>query len=322
MCMFRRLFSAVMSLLIALGAVGALGVGSAAAGVRYGDVNGDGEINSGDALVILRHSVAAEVLDSAEFERADVTGDKTVNSSDALAVLRYSVGLITKFDVEKETVLPSDKNEVLTLYKEAVKKARQDKPGYTMTSEISTKNIDVDLGGLGLLVPASEKARLLEEMKSEYAESDKTTVKPRKGSDNSVKNMLPLCTVSNASKLKDVSLSKTAEGNYKISIKFNDEKNPSNTSPIVSTLGVPGVDDIKASFANAGDEEIQIKVSKLNVEYKNASLTCVIDPDSGEIISLDFSVDSETDVSISTLGLIVSMDMTQLTTGVYKDFDY
>jgi len=134
--------------------------------------------------------------------------------------------------------------------------------------------------------------------------------------------MLPLCTVSDASKLKDVSMSKTAEGNYKIIIKFKDEKNPSQTSPIVSTLGVPCADDIKASFTDAGNEEIQIKVNKLNVDYKNASLTCVIDPDSGEIISLDFSVDGKTEVSVSTLGVIMSINMAQVTTGVYSDFDY
>lgn len=55
-----------------------------------GDANGDGDINSRDALLVLRYSVGEEV--SMIRDNADVTGDGEINSRDALMILRYSVG--------------------------------------------------------------------------------------------------------------------------------------------------------------------------------------------------------------------------------------
>ena len=63
-----------------------------------GDVNGDGNIDSLDALIALRYSVGLEDLDEEHFLKVDVTKDGVVDSIDALDILRYSVGLIDCFD--------------------------------------------------------------------------------------------------------------------------------------------------------------------------------------------------------------------------------
>ncbi len=60
-----------------------------------GDVNGDGTINSVDALLTLRcASALTDFTDEQQFA-ADVNTDGKVNSVDALAILRYSAGLST-----------------------------------------------------------------------------------------------------------------------------------------------------------------------------------------------------------------------------------
>ena len=56
---------------------------------KSGDVDGDGQITSADALVILRMSVGTEAENLA---LADVDGDGQITSADALAVLRTSAG--------------------------------------------------------------------------------------------------------------------------------------------------------------------------------------------------------------------------------------
>ncbi len=56
-----------------------------------GDVDGDGEVTSGDALKILRHSASLEKLHSKLIPFADMDSDGVVTSSDALEALRKYV---------------------------------------------------------------------------------------------------------------------------------------------------------------------------------------------------------------------------------------
>lgn len=59
-----------------------------------GDTNGDGVVNSGDALQILQHSVGSVELENENMTAGDINGDGVINSSDALDVLQVSVGQI------------------------------------------------------------------------------------------------------------------------------------------------------------------------------------------------------------------------------------
>lgn len=61
-------------------------------GCTKGDVNGDGKINSLDALLILQDTVGTRKLDADSFGAADIDNDGKVNSSDALNVLKISTG--------------------------------------------------------------------------------------------------------------------------------------------------------------------------------------------------------------------------------------
>ena len=63
-----------------------------------GDVNNDGMIDSGDAILILRYSVGLTTLTDTQKAAGNVTNkasNNDIDSGDAIVILRYSVGLIT-----------------------------------------------------------------------------------------------------------------------------------------------------------------------------------------------------------------------------------
>ena len=61
--------------------------------IKLGDSNGDGKVNSVDALITLKHSASIENQTGVYLLALDANGDKKVNSFDALAMLKSSVGL-------------------------------------------------------------------------------------------------------------------------------------------------------------------------------------------------------------------------------------
>ena len=66
-----------------------------------GDVTGNGMVDSGDAIVVLRYSVGQITLTDPQCQRGNVTGksnDRDIDSGDAIKILRYSVGIIPSLD--------------------------------------------------------------------------------------------------------------------------------------------------------------------------------------------------------------------------------
>ena len=65
-----------------------------------GDVNGDGNIDSRDAILVLRSIIKLEELNKDQRASADVTGDGTIDSRDATLILQRIINLIEKFPIE------------------------------------------------------------------------------------------------------------------------------------------------------------------------------------------------------------------------------
>ncbi len=71
--------------------------------IKYGDVNDDGAIDVGDAILVLRHIVGLNILQPRQLAAAKVSGGQDqVDVGDAILILRHIVGLITEFPVEQE----------------------------------------------------------------------------------------------------------------------------------------------------------------------------------------------------------------------------
>ena len=64
------------------------------AGLRKGDVNMDGFIDAGDAILILRYAVELETLTDEQKSVANVNGDSFIDAGDAIRILRYDAQLI------------------------------------------------------------------------------------------------------------------------------------------------------------------------------------------------------------------------------------
>ena len=65
-----------------------------------GDLNNDGGIDAGDALLVLRAAVGLIKLSDAQAAVADVNGDGEIDAGDAVLILRYDAGLIDAFPAE------------------------------------------------------------------------------------------------------------------------------------------------------------------------------------------------------------------------------
>ena len=130
-------FIAVLS---AVSLAAALTVGASAA--TLGDVNGDGAINSADALGVLQYSVGIENKGFIK-ANADVNGDGTINSSDALKILKVSVGLET-IDKSKKEVVEYYNNALKKTYAQAKRaKVTTDDSGiYSINGKVSTIESD------------------------------------------------------------------------------------------------------------------------------------------------------------------------------------
>lgn len=68
------------------------------AGYTLGDVNGDGSVDTSDALLALRIYVGTYSATDVQRKAADVSKDSVIDTTDALLMLRFYVGNIKSFD--------------------------------------------------------------------------------------------------------------------------------------------------------------------------------------------------------------------------------
>ncbi|WP_423752767.1 dockerin type I domain-containing protein [Acetivibrio saccincola] len=66
----------------------------------YGDINGDGIINSSDYALLTRHILEIPVQ-NANLNNADLNGDGVVDSLDATILSRYLLEVIDRFPVQR-----------------------------------------------------------------------------------------------------------------------------------------------------------------------------------------------------------------------------
>ena len=70
----------------------------------YGDANGDGMVDAGDAVLVSRYDAGEIALTAEQLKACDVNGDGIVDAGDAVLISRYDAGLINFFPVICVTV--------------------------------------------------------------------------------------------------------------------------------------------------------------------------------------------------------------------------
>lgn len=318
----QKIFSTFMSVALAGGCLTA----ASAAGTIYGDADNNGKVDSIDALAVLTHSVGQTTLTGSNFIRADVNGDGAVDSLDALDILCFSVGLKDHFDVEQSFSM-SD-NEILALYSSAVKKARNDRPAYVIERTDDYKDADVTIKDpFGILkAGGSSAAEMEKQMEDEMLAGDSYYRSVCiKGSVSSLENLPASCSLTDASKLKSISAKQLENGNYRIVIKLNDEKNPTAGSTVCKVMGVADYDttlnDLKESAEIEGAEGLaNIKLEELT--YKNVWIACDVNPATQELESYDFGMDVYTVSTVGILSVNVKSVITLGTAASFSGFEY
>ena len=71
---------------------------SFAANLAKGDVNGDGNTNILDVVMVMQHVLNLRTLTTEQLSAADVTGEGDINVVDVTRIMRFSLGLIDNFD--------------------------------------------------------------------------------------------------------------------------------------------------------------------------------------------------------------------------------
>jgi len=68
--------------------------------VYYGDINADGVVDMGDALLAEGFALGIQTPTADQKRRADVNGDGQVTGADVQLIQQYIMGMITQFPVE------------------------------------------------------------------------------------------------------------------------------------------------------------------------------------------------------------------------------
>ena len=308
----KRILALLMSLVIALSLV----MTASASDVVYGDINKDSKINSIDALMILQHSVGAAAIADELLVAADVNGDGRINSIDALEILMVSIGQLPYFSVEVKIKAPKNNNEILAVYNNAVKQARESIPAYKL--DFSQKTVDSKFSG-NLVEGMTEEE--LAELRDSAIQDESYSNIMRQGTTTALRNLPLLSDVTDASVFKSLSYERLATGEYSIVIKFKDEKNPTTSSPVVKLFGLPDYATMKANLGEGSAEGLTMKVG--DMYYKNGYISFVLDPRTGEFVSVDMSVDMAFTTKVSyILVFTLNMDVTMRTRMQYTNFIY
>ncbi len=273
---------AAISLAVASAIVASLAAGSFAADY-LGDVNGDGEVNSSDALAVLNYAVGNSD-ENFSLERADLNADGSVNSADALEILKTSVGMVEKVEIGAEkNPLDFDKAEIVDYYNQALKNAYAS-TGLKIDKEISYKNVKISSLSPSYLMSTVQNAikdKLKDTNESQSFNGDAASAE---------KFLVPNTLEADGVKIAEIT---ETENGYEISITLIEEKVDYKTAPKYNSQAstpVTGLSELTSQYG--------VKIKSSELDYTGTVINAEVDKD-GKILSLEHRMPLNVKVSAS-----------------------
>lgn len=259
----------IIAIIMALCLVSSLAVFAGAVSY-YGDVDGDGNINSSDALSILRYAVGIEK--EIDEKTADITKDGEINSSDALAVLQTAVGMLEAQIIEEEPETPDEpeknpldysKEEIIEFFNKAVEGSYKENVSVT-SSELVSITLNSITGG-------ETVKNLANSIVSKYTEPTTLTqtFSDGKAEDETALKYFTACGGIDADGVKTASIKKNGNG-YEVELTIVEEKADLANPPKYNSQASRPLDINSIDLMGA-------KVSKADYTYTGTVLKAVID---------------------------------------------
>lgn len=256
----------IIAILSAVSLAAALTVNSFAA--NLGDVNGDGSVNSQDALMVLQYSVG---INDKNFIKAnaDLNGDGRINSADALKILLISVG------AEKPSAPVSN---VLKIYNDALQKAYGNVKKAVITSDYTC---DYTLNGASGTIKSSPQ---IDEFKFVNGLFNNELPASACGPKTELTEAM----------LQSVEISESGKG-YKIKLVLKSERVDVKDEPIYNTAG-----GMPIEFS-----AVETPISDYDSGYTNYTGTIIeaITDSSGRVSSLKITTPYEADYKLKVNGI-------------------
>lgn len=317
-----RVLSSALSLILASGCI----LTASAFEGKYGDADGNGAVNSTDALAVLMHTVEKKKLTGDALLRSDVDANTEINATDALQILQFTVGKRTQF--KAETIAPPEEPEqdALKLYDAAVDKLYAEIPSYLLKNK--TETVDVKMSGN---LADMLDAETLDGLKETATQTTSNNNLFPKGTEGARMNLPRKIDTSDATKFAGVDYELLETGEYRVVISFKDEINPTKDSVLVKTLGLKDAQTVKNEMTADFDELAGMlggmaTVNAGDVKYTNATITCVVNPETYEcseyLVSCDLSMDVSFSVNLLFTKYELNVDMTMRMTSGYSNFEY
>lgn len=283
-----------------------------------GDVNNDGDVNSSDALAVLRYAVGT--TDNMDTRYADMNGDGDINSSDALEILRTSVGSLDKVEGPEESVdIPDTAEEILAVYNDAVNKAVNEKAGYTKERTTTVKKIDA-----GSFTSAASG------VVKDFLGEGTNTFTNKKGSANYLANSTLEVADLTQVKCEISSSTYTVTLHLKDGTSLSSKSSHKDTSPIAKCGLVTGtivdknVDYINSQCIYSSIAAEKIAVEKVSAATKNTQIVVVVDKETGNLLSYTASFEWGAEISNLKVSLVKISKATgeALTSVEFSDFKW
>lgn len=294
---FKSITSAVLAIVMTLSLI------TCSLAAYKGDLNADGNVNSTDALAILRYAVK---LDNEINEKvADLNDDGTVNATDALAILRIAVGLDEKIEMPEEEpgdnpdeepgenpgeseqpVVPSSKEEIVEFYNTAVNKVVNEKAGYT--KQRTTTVLEMNGGALMSMAEGVVKEFLGEGTK-DYNNKKGSSKFFLTASLSSADVQSATATISDSG-FVTISLNLNNGESVATSKEKTDNSPVAKSGLVTGSVADPDYDYLSSGSIYASVTAEKVKVDSIKAKNTNVKIVAVVDSE-GKLVSLTSSYD-------------------------------